>query len=138
MAQAVTTMATDSYFRLVQAFPLRRIASAAAHARAKAVYLRLNRGSLDRGQRDYLDVLADLIADYEERTADESLGSVSAAELVRHRLEQRGMSVNALARMVGVSQSNLSDMLSGSRDWSKSAIRSISAYLSIRAERFLA
>ena len=138
MAQTAITMTTDSYFRLVQAFPLRRIASASAHTRAKAVYLRLNHGSLDRGERDYLDVLADLIADYEERTADRTLGPVTAAELVRHRLEERGMSVNALAKIVGISQSNLSDMLNGSRDWSKNAIRSISAYLSIRAERFLA
>lgn len=131
-------MASDSYLRLVQAFPLRRIGSAAAHARAKAIYLRLHHGTLDRGQRDYLDVLADLIADYEQRTTDNAWKSVTAAELVRHRLEERGMSVNALAKIVGMSQSNLSDMLSGSRDWSKNAIRALSAYLGIRAERFLA
>ena len=58
---------------------------------------------------------------------------VSAAELVRHRIEQRGMSVSAaLARAIGVPQSNLSEMLAGKRDWSKTAIRGLSRHLNIR------
>ena len=35
-------------------------------------------------------------------------------------------------------QSNLSEMLAGKRDWSKTAIRGLSRHLNIRAERFLA
>ncbi len=63
---------------------------------------------------------------------------VTAADLVRHKIEERGMSVSALAKQVGIAQSNLSEMLSGTRGWSKSAIRALSKYLNIRAERFLA
>lgn len=47
------------------------------------------------------------------------------------------MSVSALARQISVSQSNLSDMLAGKRDWSKAAIRGLSKFFNIRAERFL-
>ena len=36
------------------------------------------------------------------------------------------MSVSALARAIGVPQSNLSEMLAGKRDWSKTAIRGLS------------
>ena len=45
--------------------------------------------------------------------------------------------VSSLARAIGVAQSNLSEMLNGKRGWSKTAIRGLSAYLNIRAERFL-
>lgn len=128
----------DSYLELVRAFPLRRISTVAAHAKAKSVYLRLCRSKLDRGGREYLDVLADLIADFERRAGDAmDIGTASAADLVRHRLEERQMSVSALAKTVGMSQSNLSEMLNGTREWSKTAIRSLSAYFSIRADRFL-
>ena len=139
MPEVVAKMSDDSYLQLVQAFPLRRISTAAGHSQAKAVYLRLSRGKLDRGGQAYLDVMADLIADYERRSGDANeLGTVTAAELVRHRLEERGMSVSALARAAGISQSNLSEMLNGTRQWSKSAIRSLSIFLGIRADRFLA
>ena len=137
MPEVIAKMSDDSYLQLVQAFPLRRICTAAGHCQAKAVYLRLSGGRLDRGGRAYMDVMADLLADYERRSGDvDELGAVTAAELVRHRLEQRGMSVSALARAAGLSQSNLSE--NGTRQWSKSAIRSLSIYLNIRADRFLA
>jgi HTH-type transcriptional regulator / antitoxin HigA len=129
----------QSYLSLIAEFPLRRIQSAAEHARAKALVLRLSGPQADRGVAEYLDVLIDLIADHERRSDQVvDTSGVSAAELVRHRIEQRGMSVSALARAIGVPQSNLSEMLAGKRDWSKTAIRGLSRRLNIRAERFLA
>jgi HTH-type transcriptional regulator / antitoxin HigA len=128
----------QSYLSLIAEFPLRRIQSAAEHARAKALVLRLSGPQADRGVAEYLDVLID-IADHERRSDQVvDTSGVSAAELVRHRIEQRGMSVSALARAIGVPQSNLSEMLAGKRDWSKTAIRGLSRRLNIRAERFLA
>ena len=47
------------------------------------------------------------------------------------------MSVSALAREIGVPQSNLSEMLAGKRGWSKTAIRGLVKGLNIRAERLL-
>lgn len=128
----------DSYVRHIHALALKRIRTAADHAAAKKVYLRLSGGKADQGTRQYLEVLVDLIADFESRM-EEHAGSadITAAELVQHRLQERGMSVSELARQVGMQQSNLSEMLSGRRDWSKAAIRGISRVFSIRAERFL-
>jgi len=129
---------TDSYFDLIREFPLRRIKTASEHQQATKLLLRLWSLPTDQGTLEYLDVLVDLIVDFEKRSGwvvDTS--DVSAADLVRHRLEAREMSVSALARQIGVSQSNLSDMLSGKRGWSKTAIRGISEFFNIRAERFL-
>lgn len=92
------------------------------------------------GHRTTVDVhvLIDLVADFEKRTNQALYSSkVSAADLVRHRLDERGMSVGALARLIGVPQSNLSEMLAGKRDWSKAAIRGLAAQFNIRTDRFL-
>jgi HTH-type transcriptional regulator/antitoxin HigA len=129
----------DSYIDLIGEFPLRRIKTATEHGNAKMLALRLSGHKADRGTSDYLEVLIDLIADFEKRSAlavDSS--ELSAADLVRHRIEQRGMSISVLARQIGVPQSNLSEMLAGKRDWSKTAIRGLTKHLNIRAERFLA
>jgi antitoxin component HigA of HigAB toxin-antitoxin module len=130
--------AATSAEELAAEFPLRRIGSVADHVKAKALALRLSSRKADRGTAEYLDVLIDLIADFERR-AGQAIDSsnVTAAELVRHRIEQRGMSVSALARAIGAPQSNLSEMLAGKRDWSKTAIRGLSRHLNIRADRFL-
>ena len=137
----VTTNMTvaDTYLELINEFPLRRIKTAADHLRATKLVLRLSVVESDRGTAEYLDVLVDLIADYEKRAGQAvDTAKVSAADLVRHRIEERGMSVSSLARLIGVPQSNLSEMLSGKREWSKNAIRSLSSQLNIRADRFLA
>jgi antitoxin component HigA of HigAB toxin-antitoxin module len=129
----------ETYMDLIKEFPLRRIKSAAEYAKAVKLVLQLSASSADRGAAEYLDVLVDLVADYKKRAGLKfDTSTVSAAELVLHRIERRKMSVNALARQIGIPQSNLSEMLSGKRGWSKAAIRGLSASLNIRAERFLA
>lgn len=132
-----TQRAKDSYMKLIDEFPLRRITSASDHSAAKQMVLRLSARKATRGAADYLDVLVDLIADYERRSEQAiDARNVGPAELVRHRLSERGMSVSALARLITVPQSNLSEMLSGKRAWSKTAIRGLSERLNIRADRF--
>jgi antitoxin component HigA of HigAB toxin-antitoxin module len=137
MAVTTRTNLKDSYMKLIEEFPLRRIRTAADHSKAIKIALRLS-GSKDRGARDYLDVLVDLVAEYERRagqTIDTS--KVTAADLVRHTLAERGLTINSLAGLVGLPQSNLSEMLNGKRDWSKAAIRALSTRLNIPVERFI-
>ena len=138
MRSATTNLTADSLMELIAQFPLQRLRTAADHSKAKTLVLRFSRTKLLRGTADYLDVLIDLIADFEKRsgrTADTS--DILLADLVRHRMEERGMSVSGLAREIGVPQSNLSEMLAGKRGWSKTAIRGLVKGLNIRAERLL-
>jgi hypothetical protein len=55
---------------MIHEFPLRRIKSRAGHARAKWMVFRLNGRKPDRGAEEYLDVLVDLIVDFERRYGD--------------------------------------------------------------------
>jgi antitoxin component HigA of HigAB toxin-antitoxin module len=139
MPASVRYSATDSYMKLIAELPLRRFKTAAEHAHAKRIILRLSTQKTDRGASDYLDVLVDLVAEFERRSKDAiDSSTVSASDLVRHRIEERGISVSSLASLIGVPQPNLSEMLNGKRDWSKTAIRGLSTHLNIRADRFLA
>jgi len=137
MATTLTTTSSDPYLDLVQSFPLRPIRTRIAHQRAKDM-LRSLVGKRGSAAQDYKAVLVSLIADY-ERSANLRLNTskVTAREIVLHLLAERDMSVNGLSKELEISQSSLSDMLNGRRDWSKSAIIRISNYFGLQPAIFL-
>jgi antitoxin component HigA of HigAB toxin-antitoxin module len=131
------TTSVDPYFELVHRFPLRPIRSRSGHQQAK-IMLRSLAGKQPSAVRDYKTVLVSLIADY-ERVAHLRLDTskVSAADIILHLLDERDMSVNGLAKLLKISQSSLSDMLNGRRDWSKIAIVRLSDYFGLQPGLFL-
>jgi HTH-type transcriptional regulator/antitoxin HigA len=127
----------DRYMELVAAFPLRPLRSGAAHQQAKQV-LRSLGGEQGSGAEDYKAVLVKLIVDFEQNAEHRiDTTGVSAADVVRHLLAERDMSVNAFARAAGVSQSTLSEMLRGKRQWSRTAILRISGFFRLNPGLFL-
>lgn len=107
------------------------------HQQAKAM-LRALFGRRSSAIDDYKTVLVTLIANYEREAGHRlSTAGVSAADVVRHLLEDRGMTVTALADELDVPKSTLSEMLRGRRAWSKSAIIKICRYFSLKPEVFL-
>src|SRR2546421_48783 len=122
VATAVLKHKTSLHSDSVQCFPLRPIRTRSAHRQAKSV-LRSLIGRRGSAVRDYKSVLAVLVTDY-ELTANLRLdkSKVTAGQIVSHLIEERGMSVNALAKSLGISQSSLSEMINGRRDWGKQAI----------------
>ena len=137
MATTISTTAMDPYLDLILSFPLRPIRTRAAHEQGKAM-LRSLTGKRGAAVRDYKTVLTSLIVDY-ERGANLRLDTskVTAAQIVVHLLEQQGMSVNGLAKTLGISQSSLSDMVNGRRDWSKVAIVRLSDHFGLQPGLFL-
>jgi antitoxin component HigA of HigAB toxin-antitoxin module len=137
MATALSAISDDPYLELVQTFPLRPIRSRNTHQRALAM-LRSLTGKRGSAISDYKTVLASLVAEYERSTNSRlDTSKVTAAEIVLHLLEEHNMSINALAKALDFSQSSLSDMLNGRRDWSKTAIVRISNHFGLRSELFL-
>jgi antitoxin component HigA of HigAB toxin-antitoxin module len=137
MTTTLSAASNDQYLELVQSFALRPIRAKTSHQQAKAM-LRSLAGKRGSAVRDYKTVLASLIADY-ERSANLRLDTsgVTAADIVMHLLAEREMSINALAKLLGISQSSLSDMLNGRRDWSKLAIIRISNHFGLQPGLFL-
>jgi antitoxin component HigA of HigAB toxin-antitoxin module len=140
MRTTKSSEARDSYLELVRRLPLRRLKNQQQHAEAVKVLARVSmqhQGSRDSGVRDYLDVLAGLIDDY-ERAAQLKVDTsqTSPAGVVRHLMDANGLTVSGLAREIGIGQSNLSEMLSGRRDFSKRAIAGISDRFGVSTEIF--
>ncbi len=123
------TSISAGYFDLIKRFPLRRIRSKSDYESALHHLVRISLASQarkDAGVIDYVEMLGRLIDDYElSQGMKLDTSSVTPADVVRHLMEESGLSVSALARQTGIRQSNLSQMLSGRRDFSKSAIAAL-------------
>jgi len=131
MLKTKPTARKDAYLELVKRFPLRRLRSRSQHAEAVAALTRASlehQGTRDRGVLDYLDILAGLIDEYERAARLKvDTSSTTPAELIRHLMDANGLTISRLAKEIGIGQSNLSEMLSGRRDFSKTAISKLCA-----------
>lgn len=128
---------TDRYLELVTEFPLRPIKNDQEHQRATRIIRGL---SEERGSAvdDYITVLVDLVVKYEQEAGYRiDTSHITPADTIRFILEQREMSVNALAKAIKIPQSSLNDMLNDKRDWSKSAIIKLSDYFKLNPAMFL-
>ena len=113
-SRVVQHEADDNYLELVRAFPLRPIRSEAELDRAIEVIDSLVvRDDLDSGQEDYLDVLGDLVHKYEAEHYP--IKAVSDRDIVRFLLESNGMDQAELARLSGIAESTVSEILAGKR-----------------------
>jgi len=127
--KATTKHSHDPYLYLVlNVHPLCPIRSAAEHERAKKA-LRGLAGDKRQVVAEFKKVLISIIEAYEREAGLQlDTSGVSASRIVRHLLAERRMSVNAFAKSRVISQSAMSDMLNGKRDWSKSAIVSVADF----------
>jgi HTH-type transcriptional regulator/antitoxin HigA len=129
MATATTTAIGDAYFRLVREFPLVPIRSDAHLRRAHRVIDALLSRKLDSGEEQYLAVLSDLVADYED--THHPIPASSNAQLLAHLLEAHGITQASLSRATGIPRSTLSEILHGKRTVSKRMIPKLSAYFHV-------
>lgn len=131
----VTT--TTRYDELCETFPLRPINSIKLHRKAIEILIQLA-GERDRDSRDYKSVLTKLVADYELESGSRiETACVKAADVVRHLLDERDMTVSALAKEIGASQGTLNDTLLGKRQWSKTLIVKVADYFNLSTDLFL-
>ena len=116
--------------------PLRPIRTDEALARANAVIAALlGRGDLDPAEEDYLDVLGDLVAKYEDQA--HPLPNVSGEEVLRHLLDARGLTQAELARGAGIAEPTISAILAGRRRLNRRHIAALAEHLKVDAAVFL-
>jgi antitoxin component HigA of HigAB toxin-antitoxin module len=122
------TNTKDDYFALVKELPLTRIKTAKQHKVATSQLSRLVgrvEPPLSHGEEEYMDALATLVAAYEARRYHVDVLDVEPSDVIRHLVAENGLTVSGLAREIGVGQSNISEMLSGKREFSKAAIKGL-------------
>lgn len=126
MPRVRARVAGDNYLELVKQFPLRRLRGDAEHRQAVRFLTQTSlahQKSRDGGVRDYLEMLAHIIDEYEQAAGLKmALAHADPASVVRHLMVEHRLTISGLAREIGIGQSNLSEMLSGRREFSKVAI----------------
>ena len=115
------------YAGLVRVFPPRPIHDRVDLANATEVIDALAGHDLTPDQEDYLDVLSDLVAKYEESRSPLRRARSTPLERLRYLMEQAGMTASDLGRLLG-SRGLGSLVLRGRRQLSKTHIRILAEY----------
>ncbi|HZL35684.1 MAG TPA: hypothetical protein VFC78_10270 [Tepidisphaeraceae bacterium] len=135
---AVANLPT-SYLALICAFPLKPVKTLAEYAAAvKIVHrLALREGKLDRGEEAYLEVLESLVERHDIEHSRIDVHKVSPTDALRMLVEQAGMTVSQLGRLLG-SKGAASELLSGKRkEPSKAQIARLCGRFKVDAGVFL-
>lgn len=126
----------DSYLKLVHAFPLRPIRTEAENDRAVGVIASLGvRGPLDPAERDYLDVLVDLVRKFEAEHYP--AGPVGGPAMVRHLIDAQGLTQAKVAAGTGIAESALSEMLAGKRGMAARHVKALARFFGVAADTIL-
>ena len=129
----------SDYLALVRRFPLRPIRDAREYDAAAEVLDRLvtkDEHDLTAGERDYLDTLTLLVERYDDEHYGTDAGPRRPAETLKYLMEQCGMGVSDLGRVLG-SQPAASMVLHGRRELSKSQIRKLAEHFKVEPGLFL-
>jgi HTH-type transcriptional regulator/antitoxin HigA len=120
----------DAYLELIRRFPLRPIRSEEELDRAIEIVDDLtDREELRQSEKDYLDVLSDLIERYEEEAYP--IDPVSDAEMLAHLIEAKGVTQAKLAADTRIAESTISEVLAGKRTLNRSQIGRLARYFNV-------
>jgi HTH-type transcriptional regulator / antitoxin HigA len=121
-----------SYLALIHRFSLRPLGSDAELERATAVMNSLlDRHQLDPSEKDYLDVLSDLVESYEDKCQPIPIDSLTDAEMLAHLIEAKGVTQAGTARGTSIAQSTISAVVSGKRRLTRTQIEKLAAYFHV-------
>lgn len=135
MAVGSKTRGSEARYRaLVDELPPRPIHSEAEYDRALArVEQLLGQRRRSAAETDYLDILAGLVESWEE--IHHPIPDVSATDMIRFLLEQRGEPQRALVPIFGT-ESIVSEVLSGKRELQRKHIEGLSRYFHVSPSVF--
>lgn len=121
----------DTYLLLVKEFPLRPIRSDAALVEARRMIDKLvdRLDDLEEGERDYLDVLADLVERYEKATIP--MPRLPDQLMLRFLLDAKEVSQSQLAKDTGIAVSTISEVLAGKRKLTRSQVEQLARYFHV-------
>jgi HTH-type transcriptional regulator/antitoxin HigA len=127
--------ARDRYLELVRRFPLRPIRSDEELDRAiRTIDSLIDRENLEVEEKDYLDVLSDLVERYE--TEHHPISPLPDGELLQHLIETGGTTQAEVARGAGIAESTISEVIAGKRKLSRGHIGKLARYFGVQPGAF--
>ncbi|MBX9627615.1 MAG: helix-turn-helix domain-containing protein [Gemmataceae bacterium] len=132
---AVYGAGQDRYLELIRRFPLRRLQSEADLDAAIAVVNELiDQDALTPPEDDYLDILSDLVEEYED--VHHPMDPVSDADMLRFLIENKALTQAAVATGTGIAESTISEVLAGKRTLNRTQIGKLAAYFKVEPGAF--
>ena len=125
----------DSYFDLVKKFPLTHIRDRRHLDQAIGLVDELLQQNLECGSQEYLDALSDLVASFEDEHTP--IPDASESDVLRELWRSSGHTQIKLAKLVGISQSTLSSLLSGDREMTKGHMVALGRFFNVSPAVFL-
>jgi antitoxin component HigA of HigAB toxin-antitoxin module len=125
----------DTYFELVQQFPLTSIRDDAHLAMAQEVIDRLLRKDLDEGAEAYLDALTEHVMVYEDVRFP--IRDASEADVLRELMNANRLSQPKLAKAVEIAQSTISAVLNGTRSLTKGQVIALARHFNVSTSAFM-
>lgn len=130
------TERAPSYAELLIEIEPRPIASKAALAKTyKRIDKLMSKPALSRAESEMLELLSMLVEQYESR--EHPTPRVTAAEMLEHLIESRGISYATLAAETNISRSIITDILAGRRRISLGNVRKFADYFRIPPGAFV-
>lgn len=134
-AKIVGKRLPDSYFELVERFPLAHITDDDELSEAQKIINQLLQQDLDAGAQAYFDVLTDLVEDYEDEHV--LIPDASQADVLRELMTANGLSQSKLAKEVGISPSTVSAVLGGARSFTKEQVSKLAKFFHVSPSVFM-
>jgi HTH-type transcriptional regulator/antitoxin HigA len=94
----------------------------------------IDHDDLNQDERDYLDILSDLIERYESDV--HPIPPATDSEVLAHLIEAKGSTQADVARQTGIAESTISEVLAGKRSLSRVHIGRLCRYFNIGPTAF--
>jgi HTH-type transcriptional regulator / antitoxin HigA len=132
-------MVTEKYRALIDNFPLVPIEDDkhldAAHEVAQSLMIRENSMAVDEQQ--YLEVLLDEIAKYENKYHALKLSELPPHEILQSFMKEHGLKQVEMKEILSVSSGVMSELTSGTREFSKEHCVKLGNYFKVSPALFL-
>jgi HTH-type transcriptional regulator/antitoxin HigA len=126
----------SKYLELIHALPLRPIRSEAELDRAEAMlHQLLDMPSLSAPEQDYLEVLGNLIDEYE--TKAHPIEPLPPNQMLAMSIESKGVTQTEVSRATGIPISTISELIAQKREFNRAHIEKLCAYFGLDPKAFI-
>ena len=126
----------DRYLELIREFPLRPLNDdAELEAAIRVIDSLIDKEKLSKAEDDYLDVLSDLVHEFEE--VHIPMRKTPAHEMLAELMELREYTQAQVAKGAGIAVSTVSELLSGKREMNLKQVAKLATFFKVGPAVFL-
>jgi HTH-type transcriptional regulator/antitoxin HigA len=138
MEEGVERMAkvSSKYLELIRSLPLRPLRSEADLDRAEAMlHHLLDMPSLSAPEQDYLEILGNLIDEYESKA--HPIAPLLPNKMLAMSIESKGVTQMEVSRATGIPVSTISELIAQKREFNRAHIEKLCAYFRLDPRAFI-